>query len=233
MSIVLYTFFKLFFLLKFYLIFLIFFYIIKTMFFEIFVQVLGFLAIALNIIAVQFNKYGTIIFFKTLGSLLFVVQYFLLGAYTGMVMDLIGSVRNIIFSLNVKNKRSNKVPVVIFSCITAIAGILTIAFTWDVSKIRWTDNVKFATALMVIISVLSIFAKLISTISYSIADPHKMRMLNIPSSSCWLVYNFVAFTLAGTLNEIMTLTSVFIAEFRFRKVKQQSKNTTFIKEENT
>ena len=206
-------------------IFLLFLYIIKTMFFEIFVQALGFVGIGLNIVAVQFNKYGTIILFKTLGSLLFVVQYFLLGAYTGMVMDLIGSFRNIIFSLNVKNKRSNKVPVVVFSCITAVAGILTIALTWDVSKIRWTDNLKFATVLMIIISFLSIVAKLISTISYSIADPHKMRMLNIPSSACWLVYNFVAFTLAGTLNEIMTLSSVLIAEYRFRKVKHTPKDS--------
>lgn len=202
-------------------IFSLFLYIIMTMLFEIFVQVLGFFGIALNIIAVQFNKYGTIIFFKTFASLLFVLQYFLLGAYTGMVMDLIGSFRNIIFSLNVKNKRSNKVPVILFSCITAIAGVLTIALTWDVSEIRWTNDVKVATILMVVISFLSIIAKLISTISYSIADPHKMRLLNLPSSGCWLVYNFVAFTLAGTINEIMTLSSVLIAEFRFRKVKHK------------
>lgn len=202
------------------------------MFFEIFVQVLGFVGIALNIIAVQFNKYGTIIFFKTLGSLLFVIQYFLLGAYTGMVMDLVGSVRNVIFSLNVKNKRSNKVPVIIFSCITAIAGILTIAFTWDVSKIRWTDDLQFATVLMIVISILSIIAKLISTIAYSIGDPHKMRLLNLPSSGCWLVYNFVAFTLAGTLNEIMTLSSVLIAEFRFRKERLKTKEDNILTEKN-
>ena len=202
------------------------------MLFEIFVQALGFVGIALNIIAVQFNKYGTIIFFKTLGSLLFVIQYFLLGAYTGMVMDLVGSVRNIIFSLNVKNKRSNKVPVIIFSCITAIAGILTIAFTWDVSKIRWTNDLQFATILMVVISILSIIAKLISTIAYSINDPHKMRILNLPSSGCWLIYNFVAFTLAGTLNEIMTLSSVLIAEFRFRKDRIKPKDEQPLLDEN-
>ena len=193
------------------------------MLFEIFVQALGFVGIALNIIAVQFNKYRTIILFKTLGSILFALQYFLLGEYTGMIMDLIGSVRNIIFSLNVKNKRSNKVPVIIFSCITVVAGVLTIALTWDVGKIMWTDNLKVATILMLIISILSIFAKLISTISYSIEDPHKMRMCNLPSSICWLVYNFVAFTLAGIANEVMTVTSIFIAELRFRKVKDKKK----------
>ena len=67
--------------------------------FEVFVQFLGYVAIACNLISVQFNKYGKIILFKTLGSLLFALQYFLLGAYTGMVMDLIGSARNIIFGL--------------------------------------------------------------------------------------------------------------------------------------
>ena len=190
------------------------------MLFEILVQALGFVAIALNIIAVQFNKYGTIIFFKTLGSILFALQYFLLGAYTGMVMDLVGSIRNIIFSLNVKNKRSNKLPVIFFSLITVISGIVTIALTWDVSEIRWTNNIKVATVLMVVISILSITAKLISTIAYSIGDPHKMRILNLPSSGCWIIYNFVAFTLAGIVNEIMTLSSIIIAEFRFRKVKE-------------
>ena len=190
------------------------------MIFDIFVQVLGFVGIGLNLIAVQFNKYRTIIFFKTMGSLLFALQYFLLGAYTGMVMDLIGSIRNIIFTLNVKNKRSNKGYVIFFACLTAIAGIITIAMTWDVSKIRWTDDVKLATILMVVISALSIFAKLISTISYSIANPHKMRLLNLPSAGCWLIYNFVAFTLAGTINEIMTLGSILIAEYRFRNEKE-------------
>ena len=72
---------------------------------------------------------------------------------------------------------------------------------------------------MVVISILSIVAKLISTISYSIDNPHKMRLLNLPSAGCWLVYNFVAFTLAGVVNEVMTLGSILIAEFRFRKDK--------------
>ena len=104
--------------------------------------------------------------------------------------------------------------------IKVISGIVTIALTWDVSEIRWTNNIKVATVLMVVISILSITAKLISTIAYSIGDPHKMRILNLPSSGCWIIYNFVAFTLAGIVNEIMTLSSIIIAEFRFRKVKE-------------
>ncbi len=197
--------------------FLCFLYIILNMWFDILIQAIGFIAIGVNLIAVQFNKYSTIILFKTIGSLLFVLQYIFLGAYTGMVMDIIGSIRNIIFSSNVKNNRSNKSAVIIFSLLTATLGILTIAFTWDVSEIKWTDNVKLATVLMVLISILSIIAKLLSTVAYSIKSPHTIRMLNIPSCSCWLVYNLVVFSIAGFVNEIMTMCSIVIAELRLRK----------------
>lgn len=185
--------------------------------FEVFVQFLGYVAIACNLISVQFNKYGKIILFKTLGSLLFALQYFLLGAYTGMVMDLIGSARNIIFGLNVKNKRSNKPFVIIFSALTLVLGVLTIVMTWDVSKIIWTSDVQIATTLMVIVSIISIVAKLLTTVAYSFNNPHLIRMINLPSCSCWIVYNLVVFSTAGVVNEIMSISSIVIAELRFRK----------------
>jgi len=188
-----------------------------NMWFDILVQAIGFIAIAVNLIAVQFNKYSTIILFKTIGSLLFVLQYIFLGAWTGMVMDIIGCIRNIIFSSNVKNNRSNKIAVIVFSLLTAILGILTIVLTWDVGEIKWTENIRLATTLMIIISILSIIAKLLSTVAYSIKSPHTIRMLNIPSCSCWLVYNLVVFSIAGFVNEVMTMCSIVIAELRFRK----------------
>ena len=203
------------------------------MWFDILIQAIGFIAIGVNLIAVQFNKYSTIILFKTIGSLLFVLQYIFLGAYTGMIMDIIGSIRNIIFSSNVKNNRSNRNAVIVFSLLTAILGITTIVLTWDVSEIRWTDNVKFATILMVFIGILSIIAKLLSTVAYSIKSPHTIRMLNIPSCSCWLIYNLVVFSIAGFVNEVMTICSIIIAEIRFKKpnsvIEKEPKKLSFAK----
>ena len=76
--------------------------------FDFIVQVIGFLAIAMNILAVQFNSHWKIMFFKSLGSFLFALQYLLLGAFTGMAMDIIGVIRNFIFAGNVKKGKSNK-----------------------------------------------------------------------------------------------------------------------------
>ncbi len=190
------------------------------MFFKIFVQVIGFIGIALNILSVQFNSHWKIMLFKTLGSLTFVVQYILLGAWVGMIMDLIGSIRNVIFTLNVRNGKSNKWWIVFFSAFTFIAGVLTIILTWEKSigyASNWSNDALIITTIAVSISIISIVAKLLTTIAYGFKDPHVIRMVNLPSNACWVIYNLVAFSIAGVINDLMCLVSIVVAELRFRK----------------
>lgn len=184
------------------------------------IQAIGFLAIAFNLIAVQFNSHNVIVWLKTIGSFLFGVQYFLLSAFTGVVMEAIGWIRNIIFIQLVKHHKNTKPWIFFFSLLTIITGTITITLTWENSLIavKWlTDDYIFAVILTVGISILSIIAKVLSTIAYGIDDAHKIRMINIPTCSCWVVYNFVALSLAGILNEVMTFCSITIAEIRYRK----------------
>lgn len=193
------------------------------MWWNIFIQALGFIAIGVNLIAVQFNTHGKIMLFKTLGSFLFALQYLLLGAYAGMVMDLIGTIRNIVFTYNVKNNKSNKWWIILFAIVTLILGLLTIILTWEKSILavsHWSTDLTIATTLAVGLAVISIIAKLLTTVAYGFKDPHKIRLTNYPSSSLWLIYNFACFSIAGMVNEIMTLISLTIAEIRFRKPKE-------------
>ncbi len=133
---------------------------------------------------------------------MFVIQYLLLGAYTGAAMDVIGIIRNITFILLVKYERSTTVGIVIFSLVTIGLGVLS-----------WEGY----------ISLLAIFAKTITTIAYGIKNARTIRMCNIPSSSCWLAYNLISFSLAGVINEIFVLASIAVAEFRFSRKKQNNK----------
>ena len=194
--------------------------------FDIFVQAIGFLGIAINILSVQFNSHFKIMIMKTLGSLAFVIQYIFLGAWVGMVMDLIGSIRNVIFTINVQKGKSNKLWVVFFSVFTLIAGVITIATTWDKSigyATRWSNDAKVVLIIAVSISIISIVAKLLTTIAYGFKDPHVIRTVNIPSNACWVIYNAVAFSIAGMINDCMCLISIVIAEIRFRKTRKNKK----------
>lgn len=205
------------------------------MFFLIFVQVLGFIAIGMNLISVQFNTHGKIMLFKSFGSLLFCVQYFLLGAYTGMVMDLIGTIRNFVFADNVRKKRSNKWWIVFFAVLTFVLGLTTIILTWGKSFKDigyWTSNPNSVLLLAVIVSIFSIVAKLLTTVAYGFKNPHTIRMTNLPSSSLWFVYNLICFSLAGMVNEIMCISSIIIAELRFRKPKKTEKEQEELNKDN-
>ena len=197
--------------------------------FDILVQVIGFIGIALNILSVQFNKHWKIMLFKTLGSMTFVLQYILLGAWVGMVMDLIGSIRNVIFTINVKKGKSNKWWIIFFALFTLVAGIITIAMTWDKSisyASKWSKDAQTVLIIAVSISIISIVAKLLTTIAYGFKDPHVIRMVNLPSNACWVIYNLVAFSIAGVINDLMVLCSIVIAEIRFKKLPANKKVAT-------
>ena len=170
--------------------------------FDVLVQSIGFVGIGLNIWAVQFNKHWQIVLLKTLGSLMFTIQYFFLKAYTGMAMDAIGIVRNLLFIFTVKNEKSTIPWIILFSSLTLVLGVISFEG---------------------IISLLAIVAKLLSCISYGIKSPRVIRMLNLPSSMCWLIYNALHFSLAGLMNEILVITSIIIAEFRLYYKQKNSK----------
>lgn len=191
--------------------------------FDIFVQILGFIGIAFNIIAVQFNSHGKIMLFKTIGEFMFILHYVFLNAWSGVVMDIIGVSRNIIFTLNVKKGKSNKFWIIFFATITIVLGLFTIVISWN-SMIKgaiWLfgENYLTLTIVGVFCSILSIIAKFLTTVGYAIKNPHTIRKLNFPSSSCWLVYNFVYFSISGVVNEIFVMSSIVIAEIRYRKPK--------------
>ena len=196
--------------------------------FEIIVQIIGFLGTAFLLISTQFNTHGKIMIFKTLGSFSFCMQYLLMGAYTGMVMDIVGTIRNIVFAYNVRKGKSNKFWIYFFSTITVVAGVTTLILTWStlVERVSWISggNKTIALILAIFVSIISIVAKLLSTVAYAFKDPYRIRMLTLPTSAGWLVYNVVVFTLAGIINESLTLISILIAMWRFRKKPEKISN---------
>lgn len=195
------------------------------MWFDIFVQVIGFIGIAMNLIAVQFNTHGKIVAFNTLGSLMFGIQYVFLGAFTGVVMEAVGWVRNIVFIRQVKKGKPTKNLIYLFSAITFITGITTIILTWNASieaVKRWSSEQSVATILAVSISIISIVAKILSTVAYGIKNPHSIRMLKLPTSGLWFFYNIIAFSIAGVINETMTICSILIAEWRYKNIDKKT-----------
>ena len=168
----------------------------------ILIQGIGFIGIALNIIAVQFNKHWQIILVKTLGSFMFVIQYILLKAWTGAAMDGIGILRNIIFIFAVQKGKPTLIWIILFSVLTVVLGAVT-----------YEGYISF----------LAIGAKLLSCIAYGINNPRTIRYLGLPTSMLWITYNSIHVSIAGVINELLVTSSIIIAEIRYIKILKNNK----------
>ena len=64
------------------------------------------------------------------------------------------------------------------------------------------------------ISIFVVLAKLISSVALGIKNPRTIRILNLISNPCWLLYNIYVGSIAGIITDSLVITSVVIAVFR-------------------
>lgn len=165
-------------------------------------QIFGFACLACSVAAYQCKKHRSVMLLKTSNELLFAFQYFFLGTYTGMAMNIISSIRNLTFSYLVK-KEKNTLPFQIIFCIAFIvSGILT-----------WKNY----------LSLIVILAKLLATVVYGMKNTKYLRFATVPTSIFWLIYNFSCKATAGVISEILSLISLISAIIRIDIIEEKNK----------
>ena len=164
-------------------------------------QIIGFIAMAIIVASYQQKSHKNILTFQMVSGLLFTVHYLLLGAYTGAVMNLLGAFRSLVYSNRSKKWASSVIWPICFSVAFLISGILT----WD--------NV---------FSVFPLIAMLMSSVVLWIQQPKINRMLSLPTSSFWLIYNIKTLSYPGIITEIFVLGSIIIGIFRL-DIKKKNK----------
>ena len=170
---------------------------------DIIIQLIGVLGIIASIISFQCKKHNLILIFRTLNEFIFAIQYFLLNAYTGMAMNLVGCVRNIIFTKQLAQNKKTTITTIVFGIMFLLFGV----FTWHGKK-----------------SILIIVAKVLSTIAYGNKNTTVVRGIIFLTSTSWLIYNYYVFSIAGVLCEAFTLISLIIGVIRLDIIPLLTKN---------
>lgn len=169
---------------------------------ETIIQIIGFLGMLANFISFQFKSHKNILLFRSINEGLFISQYFLLGAFSGAFLNIVGVIRNIIFTKQVAKEKNTTVSAIIFSIIFTVFGLLTF------------DGVK---------SVMLIFAKVLSTIAYSNKNATIIRVVSFLTHIAYLFYNISVFSLAGAISDGILLISLIIGIIRFDILPQIKK----------
>lgn len=161
---------------------------------DLIIQLIGFLGLAMSIIAFYFKKHKGIVLCKAASELVFALQYVLLGAWTAAVLDCISVVRNFLFYKLVK-KNISTLPVIIgFGIFVVATGFVTY------------DG---------IVSLLPIGSKLLTTVSYGMKKEKWLRIITLPSCILWIIYNLFVGSIAGVLTDSLTLVTLLIAMYQY------------------
>lgn len=160
-------------------------------------QWLGVVAIILSFVGYQNKASKRIFLFQILTSFLWSVSLFLVGAYTGMVLNVLGLVRSMFLYRNDTRWGRSRVSMWAMTVLMVAGGV----FSWQ----GW-------------FSILPTIAMAAGTPLLWTRRDKTVRAAQLGFiSPLWLVHNYFAGSVAGVITELLNMISVVITMIRVRK----------------
>ncbi len=164
-------------------------------------QLIGAVAATLLLLSFQQKTHKRIVVMQIFSGLLFSVQYLMIGAYEGMVGNIVGLTRGIAYSFRGKSKLVDSIACpIVFAVLAGLGGLVTYSSP---------------------ASLLPMAAMMISSFVLWNPKTQQLRALTLPTSAMWLIYNIICHSYSGIITEVLSIISIFIGLFRFRKKKQK------------
>lgn len=175
---------------------------------ELIAQAIGLAAMAFNISSYQRKSRMGVIGFQLWGSVLFAVNFYLLGATVGAMMNVLSAIRAIVF-LNREKFRANH-PAWLAGF--AAAFLLSYALTF-------TGFGTEATVKNLLVEFLPVIGMTATTVSFRYTDAKTIRRFGLISSPSWLIYNLFAGSLGAIACEVLSLGSIVLGIWRMDRKK--------------
>ena len=171
---------------------------------EIIAQIIGILAMLFNILSYQGKKQKTVIALQLIGGALFAINFLMLGALVGGILNILATIRAVVFLFKEKLK-ADRLPWLI-SFITAYIAVYVLNFTLFG---------KEPTAFNLIVEVLPVIGMLALNIGFMLKNASDVRKCGLVSSPAWLIYNIIVGSWGAIACEALTLISIFVGMLRY------------------
>ena len=172
---------------------------------SLFPQIIGLLAVATFLLSYQQKKRSNIILLNVISRFLYILQYLLLGAFAGAVLDILGAVSSVVAGrkhTGFIRKHTKAMIILMNGCIIAAGGTIALV------NRSWID-------------LFSIIGVLLHTSAFWISDEKVIRRVSLLGSPFWFVYNFLSRAYGSAIGDLLTIGSIVIAMFRHREKKQE------------
>ena len=161
-------------------------------------QIVGIAAVVLSFLTYQMKSKRAILAMLSCATALFCIHYACLGAMVGVVLNVVGIIRNMCYYHSDKKILSSKaVPAVL----AAAMGVLSI-FTWE----------GYYSAFFVV-------GLMLNTLAMGYFNPQNLRKSLLLTCTLIFIYNAFTFSIGGMINETVAIISAIIGLVRYSKEK--------------
>ncbi len=164
--------------------------------YELITQLIGYAGVICFILSFQIKSNKALYFTQMLGSAIFAIQFYMLGALTGCLNLFAVIIRNcMLLKINEWKWVAWKGWIIIW----IIIYIPILVFTWES-----------------LLSLLPFAAMVAATIGLWSNNARTIRFANLVCiSPCWMIYDMGVGSWAGVLNEAIVLASIIVSIYRY------------------
>ena len=168
-------------------------------------QIIGIIAVILFVLSYQIKKRRGIILCNVVSRCLYILQYILLGAFSGAILDVLGVVASVIAEKKDKPfiKKHLRAVIIAIDAVMIIAGVIICIINKS------------------LLDLLPIAGVLLHTRAFWISDERRIRLVSLTGSPFWFVYNFASRAYGSAAGDLFTMVSIVIAMIKYRKKDAQ------------
>ncbi len=168
-------------------------------------QVIGLFAVALFLLSYQLKRRRDIILCNATSRGLYVLQYLLLGAISGAVLDVMG----VLASVVAQKKEHPLIKKHIRSVFVLVNALIVAAGLF----ICWM-NESF-------LDLLPIAGVLLHTGAFWMTKEKSIRRISLAGSPFWLAYNLASRAYGSAIGDVLSMASIIIAMIKYRDKKSK------------
>ncbi len=157
-------------------------------------QGIGVIAMILAYFIYSARTRKTLITLKFVSDALWGSHYFMLGAYSGGVLNVINMGREVVFQCKTSKKWAQ----------TPIWAVVFIIVNLSSTILSWQGWQSLLPAVGASIAVVGLWC----------ARPMTIRLFSLPSTACWLIYAILSGTVSGIICNLIQLTAIFVGLYR-------------------
>ena len=161
---------------------------------EIAAKIIGYIGTGVLFLSYQMPRKKQIVLLQILSISIFTVHFFLLGGYTGAIMNLIALTKTVLYYFENRPWFKNVLFTCVYAAVILVAGILT----WQGFP-----------------SLFPLLAMLVHTLAYNVKKEKWFRICMFPTSPLWMVYAILTGSIPALIGEILTTTSLLSAIIRY------------------